>query len=142
MKRSTLLVGVAIAALFACKSQSADAGPNQELAPAALEASASDGAVALKDYACGAKGQPSCPLQAKMKEIGKFTGEGDGKKLATALKEIAGKGGPGMTDWASIANEGAAAADKGDIDGAKKSCKGCHDKYKKQYKEEFRDKAL
>ena len=49
---------------------------------------------------------------------------------------------PGMDKWTSIANEGKAAAAKGDVDGAKKSCKTCHDLYKAKYKEEMRDRAF
>jgi hypothetical protein len=60
---------------------------------------------------------------------------GDKAKIAKALKTIAGKPVAGMGEWASIANAGAAAAEKGDIDGAKASCKKCHKLYQKKYED-------
>jgi hypothetical protein len=60
---------------------------------------------------------------------------GDKDKLAKALKHVASKPVAGMGQWASIATAGATAAEKGDIDGAKASCKNCHKLYQKQYEE-------
>jgi len=52
---------------------------------------------------------------------------------------------PTWTDWAKFAKDGAAAARKGgDVgtQGAKASCKSCHDKYKTDYKTKFRTRAV
>jgi cytochrome c551/c552 len=40
-----------------------------------------------------------------------------------------------MDQWTRIANQGADAADKGDVEGTKASCKACHTLYQKIYKE-------
>jgi hypothetical protein len=97
-------------------------------------------AVPLKDFDCGAKEKP-CPLQGWMKAVmATASGGGDGPKLGAALDKVASKPPPGMPDWAKIASEGAAKAKKGDIDGAKESCKKCHDAYKDKYKDEVRDR--
>jgi hypothetical protein len=67
---------------------------------------------------------------------------GDGPKLARALTELAGHAPPGFPRWSTIANAGAAKAKAGDIDGAKASCKQCHDAYKDQYKATVRDRPF
>jgi len=93
-----------------------------------------------KDYACGDKGKPPCPMQAWMKaNMAPAAANGDTDALAKNLDYVAGHAPAGFTDWSKIAKEGAAAAKKKDIDGAKKSCKTCHDMYKAKYKEEMRD---
>ena len=43
---------------------------------------------------------------------------------------------------AQPAKDGAEKAKKGDIDGAKASCKACHDLYKAEYKAKHRDAAF
>jgi hypothetical protein len=93
-----------------------------------------------KKYDCGAKGQKACPMQGWMKSVmGSAASSGDGEKLAKALAYVAGKPPPGMGNWTAIANEGAAKAKAGDIDGAKASCKKCHDLYKETFKRSMRD---
>ncbi|WP_437925645.1 hypothetical protein WMF37_42405 [Sorangium sp. So ce291] len=96
-----------------------------------------------KDFGCGAKGQKPCPMQGWMKTVMQSaTTSGDGAKIASALEYVASKSPPGMAKWAAISKEGAEKAKKGDIDGAKASCKSCHDLYKAQYKESLRDAAF
>ncbi|MGK3985546.1 hypothetical protein WME99_21045 [Sorangium sp. So ce136] len=96
-----------------------------------------------KDFGCGAKGQKPCPMQGWMKTVMQSaTTSGDGAKIASALEYVASKPPPGMAKWAAISKEGAEKAKKGDIDGAKASCKSCHDLYKAQYKESLRDAAF
>jgi hypothetical protein len=96
--------------------------------------------VPLKDFDCGSKEKP-CPLQGWMKAVmAAASGSGDGAKLGAALDKVASKPPPGMPDWAKIASDGSAKAKKGDIDGAKDSCKKCHDAYKDKYKDEIRDR--
>ncbi|XYH95859.1 hypothetical protein ACMHYB_50045 [Sorangium sp. So ce1128] len=96
-----------------------------------------------KDFGCGAKGQKPCPMQGWMKTVMQSaTTSGDGAKIASALEYVASKAPPGMAKWVAISKEGAEKAKKGDIDGAKASCKSCHDLYKAQYKENLRDAAF
>jgi hypothetical protein len=110
-------------------------------APAAQPAESKPSAPS-KDFACGAKDNP-CPMQKWMKaNMAPAAANGDGAALNTALTYVAGHVPPGFDKWAGIATEGAAAAKKGDIDAAKKSCKTCHDLYKTKYKEDMRDRAF
>ncbi|XYH96322.1 hypothetical protein ACMHYB_52520 [Sorangium sp. So ce1128] len=51
------------------------------------------------------------------------TTSGHGAKIASALDYVASKAPPGMPKWVAISKEGAEKAKKGDIDGAKASCK-------------------
>ncbi|KYF75144.1 hypothetical protein BE17_38565 [Sorangium cellulosum] len=96
-----------------------------------------------KDFGCGAKGQKPCPMQGWMKTVMQSaTTSGDGAKIASALEYVASKPPPGMAKWVAISKEGAEKAKKGDIDGAKASCKSCHDLYKAQYKDSLRDAAF
>ncbi|WP_437573141.1 hypothetical protein [Sorangium sp. So ce887] len=93
-----------------------------------------------KDFGCGAKGQKACPMQGWMKTVMQSaTTSGDGAKIASALDYVASKPPPGMPKWVAISKEGAEKAKKGDIDGAKASCKACHDLYKAEYKAKLRD---
>ncbi|HKQ70870.1 MAG TPA: hypothetical protein VJT73_16100 [Polyangiaceae bacterium] len=93
-----------------------------------------------KEFACGAKENP-CPMQKWMKD--NMANASDGPSLNKALTTVAGKNpDPSFTEWSKIAKGGADLAAKGDVDGAKKSCKSCHDLYKKKYKDEMRDKAF
>ncbi|WP_438024246.1 hypothetical protein [Sorangium sp. So ce233] len=92
-----------------------------------------------KDFGCGEKGQKPCPMQGWMKTVMQSaTNSGDGAKIAEALEYVAAKPPPGMAKWAAISKEGAEKAKKGDIDGAKASCKSCHDMYKKEFKAQYR----
>jgi hypothetical protein len=116
----------------------ADAPADKAAAPASSGA-AQDGE---KTFECGGKGQKLCPMQAWMKgTMAAASSSGDGEKLAQALSFVAGKPPPGMATWASIAKGGAAKAKAGDVDGAKASCKQCHDLYKDKYKKTLRDRA-
>ncbi|WP_438032994.1 hypothetical protein [Sorangium sp. So ce204] len=93
-----------------------------------------------KDFGCGAKGQKACPMQGWMKSVMQSaTTSGDGAKIAEALKYVAARPPKGMDKWVAISNDGIEKAKKGDIDGAKASCKTCHDLYKAEYKEKLRD---
>jgi hypothetical protein len=66
----------------------------------------------------------------------------DAPALAKGLEYVAAHAPAGMPNWASIAKAGAAKAAKGDVDGAKATCKTCHDQYKAKYKAEMRDRAF
>lgn len=94
-----------------------------------------------KTFDCGAKGQKMCPMQAWMKaNMAAASSSGEGDKLATALTYVATHVPPGFAGWAAMAKDGAAKAKAGDIDGAKLSCKQCHDAYKEKYKATMRDR--
>jgi hypothetical protein len=102
----------------------------------------SEGSTELKDFECGGKGKKPCPMQGWMKSVMQSAStSGDGAKLAAALEQAGAKAPSGMPEWKRISSEGAALAKKGDIEGAKKSCKTCHDMYKKKWVTERRDEA-
>ena len=102
---------------------------------------ASSAAAGPKTFDCGAKGQKPCPMQGWMKTVmASASSSGDGDKLANALAYTAGKPPPGMGQWTSISNVGVAKAKAGDIEGAKATCKQCHDLYKEKYKSTMRDR--
>lgn len=100
--------------------------------------------VRADDAACGEKGQPHCPLQGWMeKNMQEPFDKKDLKTVAVSLEKAAKfvpdpKWNDGPDGWAKWANDGAAAAKKGDADGAQKSCKGCHKAWRNQYKKDFR----
>lgn len=95
---------------------------------------------AKKDFGCGKKGQKQCPMQGWMKTVMQTAvNSGDAAKITKALEYIAAKPPPGMPNWVKITNDGIEKAKKGDIDGAKTSCKACHDAYKAEYKAKHRD---
>ncbi|WP_438009804.1 hypothetical protein WME89_14705 [Sorangium sp. So ce321] len=131
------------------ESAAAAAEPAETAAAAAPKATAAAAPAASgaaqageKKFECGAKGQKLCPMQAWMKStMASATSSGDGAKIAAALQYVAGKPPPGMGSWGAISKAGAAKAKAGDIDGAKASCKQCHDLYKEQYKKTMRDRA-
>jgi len=108
-----------------------------EPAPSA-EATGSAGAPAKK-YDCGAKGQKYCPMQGWMKKVmAPASSSDDGAKLAEALTYVSKRPPPGYADWVAMAKAGAAKAKAGDIEGAKASCKKCHDAYKQDYRAKMR----
>ena len=109
-------------------------------APSATPAASGAPVAGAKTFECGAKGQKLCPMQAWMKgAMASASSSGDAVKLASALSYAAGKPPPGYGQWASISSAGAAKAKAGDIDGAKATCKQCHDLYKEKYKSSMRD---
>ncbi|WP_437561852.1 hypothetical protein [Sorangium sp. So ce542] len=142
------------AAAAAAPAETAAADAKAETAAAAAKATATASAAAAaapaatgaaqageKKFECGSKGQKLCPMQAWMKStMASATSSGDGEKIAAALQYVAGKPPPGMGSWGAISKAGAAKAKAGDIDGAKASCKQCHDLYKEQYKKTMRDR--
>ena len=70
-----------------------------------------------KDFSCGTKENP-CPLQGWMKD--NASKPASPAEFEAFFKKVAGFApGAGFEKWATIANEGAAKAKGGDIDGAK-----------------------
>jgi hypothetical protein len=98
---------------------------------------------AAKVFDCGGKDQKPCPMQGWMKRVMAPASAGDdGAALAKALTYVAEHAPPGYPDWATMARAGAAKAKAGDVDGAKGSCKQCHDAYKEGYKTTMRDRPF
>ena len=99
--------------------------------------------VASADEAtCGTKDNP-CPLQKWMRaNMGVAAAAEDTAALGKALDKAVTMSPDPSWAWGKIAADGAAAAKKGDLAGAKASCKTCHDAYKEKYKSHFRAKIL
>lgn len=119
------------------------------IAPPAASASAdptdeADAPLAgAKTFDCGAKGQKPCPMQKWMKTVmAGASSSGEGARLAEALTYVANHAPPGFATWSALATDGAKKAKADDIDGAKMSCKQCHDQYKKKYKSTLRDRPF
>jgi len=49
---------------------------------------------------------------------------------------------PSWGSWSTIAAQGAAAAKKGDIAGARAACKGCHDSWREAYRKKYRTRPI
>ncbi len=64
------------------------------------------------------------------------------RQLAEALTYVANHPPPGFATWAAISNDGAKKAKADDIDGAKVSCKKCHDEFKRKYIATMRDRPF
>lgn len=133
---------VSASANVSATAASASASATAEAAEAAPAAEPSgSAAVPAKKYDCGAKTQKPCPMQGWMKKVmAPASSSGEGDKLAEALTYVAKRPPPGYADWVKYANEGVAKAKAGDVDGAKASCKKCHDAYKDDYKAKMRDR--
>jgi hypothetical protein len=129
-------------------SGSASAASPASAAPAAtgsavVAAASGSAAAGAKTFDCGAKGQKPCPMQGWMKTVmANASSSGEGDKLAKALTYVASRVPPGYSDWTAMAERGAARAKAGDVDGAKASCKQCHDAYKEKYKATMRDRPF
>jgi hypothetical protein len=133
--------GTGTAAAAPADTSAATAPASTGTSAAATPAPSGSAAAGPKTFDCGAKGQKACPMQGWMKSaMAAAASSGDGEKLSKALAYVAGKSPPGMGSWASISSAGAAKAKAGDIDGAKTSCKQCHDLYKEKYKNTMRDR--
>ena len=105
-----------------------------------------DDSAPLDAASCGKPGVPDCPLQAWMKaNIVAPKSTGNAELLAKNLVRIAplapsssGWGG----DWKTIADAGAIAAKKGDKDGVNAACTSCHAKYRKAYRDKYRESPV
>lgn len=80
-------------------------------------------------------------LKDLMKKMGGSVAAGDAKSLAPIFDATKAKAKPEFANWASLADRGKAAAEKGDLDGAKATCKSCHDAYRNDYKTKYGSKA-
>ena len=92
---------------------------------------------------CGAKSQAPCPLQALMDA--RLAPELKGRQLAEladSLELVAALEPAGYTRWKQIAHDGALAAQRGDVEGARGSCGKCHNLYRSQYRGTIRNRAL
>lgn len=124
----------------------APANPEPEFhveGPAASASAAEPVDPDAKVFDCGGKGQKLCPMQKWMKTVmAGASSSDDSAKLAEALTYVAKHPPPGFTNWVAISEDGVKKAKADDIDGAKVSCKKCHDEYKRKYIATLRDRPF
>ncbi|MCG8556131.1 MAG: hypothetical protein MJD61_12725 [Proteobacteria bacterium] len=95
------------------------------------------------DDECKAKG--ACPLHDWMESnLKPATKEKNTEKMAELLAKVeAFVPDPAWKkDWLTIAQKGAEQAKKGDYKAARRSCKGCHKKFRKKYQATYRSRKL
>ena len=126
----------------------------EDAAPAAVEDAdlapvvARPGTATAAMAATGADAGPSraeAPLLWWMREhTAAAWRQGDSTALAAALDQLVtfAPKEPAFENWASIARDGADAARAGSVDGVKAACRGCHDQYRKSYKDGMRARPV
>jgi hypothetical protein len=136
--RAVWFGGLAIAISTAAMA----AGPAEGAGPEPDGGSGSDGDPPVS--ACGKPGQVPCPLQAWMRRrVAGPLASADWAELAKGLEESAGFApDPSWTAWATYATTGAKAAREGEITAVRKTCKQCHDAYRKEYRQRYRSRPL
>ncbi|MGD0678424.1 MAG: hypothetical protein ABSC94_23705 [Polyangiaceae bacterium] len=92
-------------------------------------------AFAAPGAACGQSGLADCPLQAWMKAnmTPSILAE-DAPRLVRAFARLAELSPPAYTSWRAIALRGAESASLGDMEGARRACKTCHDEHRARYR--------
>ena len=84
---------------------------------------------------------PNLGLKDEMKRMQALVVNGDAKGLGPLFASAKARSKPEFSNWSAIADKGKAAADKGDLDGAKATCKECHDAYRNEYMTKYGSKA-
>jgi cytochrome c553 len=82
-------------------------------------------------------------LKHVMKKMQSAQTAGDLAALAPLFAQTKAKkpADPAFAAWDAIADRGKAAADKGDLAGAKATCRECHHEYKEKYRDHYGSKA-
>ena len=88
-----------------------------------------------------ASAAPDTSLKDTMKKMQAQVLNGDAKALGSMFDATKAKNKPEFANWNAISDKGKAAAEKGDLDGAKATCKECHDAYRNEYKTKYGSKA-
>jgi hypothetical protein len=88
-----------------------------------------------------AQAEPDYSVKTLMKKINANVLNGDTKGVGAMFDAVKAKGKPDFKDWGAMCDKAKAAADKGDLDGLKATCKPCHDQYRDAYKTKFGSKA-
>lgn len=80
-------------------------------------------------------------LKDVMKKMGATSAGEDARGLAPLFDQTKAAAKADYPKWNEITDKGKAAAAKGDLAGAKATCKECHDAYRTDYKTKFGSKA-
>lgn len=84
---------------------------------------------------------PDTALKDIMKKMSAQILNGDAKSLAPLFESTRGRAKPEFSSWNAIVDRGKSAAESGNLDGAKATCKECHDAYRNDYKTKYGSKA-
>lgn len=84
---------------------------------------------------------PDTALKDVMKKMNAQILNGDAKSLSPLFDSTKEKAKPEFATWNAIVDRGKAAALAGNLDGAKATCKECHDAYRNDYKTKYGSKA-
>jgi len=84
---------------------------------------------------------PDNALKDAMKKMQAQVTNGDAKSLVPFFDVAKSKAKPEFANWIAIAEKGKSAAAAGDLDGAKATCKTCHEAYRADYKTKYGSKA-
>jgi hypothetical protein len=92
---------------------------------------------------CGDRPLRPCTLRDWMKaNTGPAMMSQDFDALAEALDRVATFAPTGYPNWASIARDGASAAQVLDLEAVRAACRSCHSQYKDRYKRELHDRPI
>jgi soluble cytochrome b562 len=80
-------------------------------------------------------------LKDVMKKMNTQVLNGDAKPLVPLFDATKAKSKAEFSNWNAISDKGKAAAEAGDLAGAKATCKECHDAYRNEYKTKYGSKA-
>jgi hypothetical protein len=101
--------------------------------------SVTDSGLAPEQAVCGQPGMAPCPLQRFMREnVAASLARGEDQAIARSLRKVAAIAPGEFALWASIANEGAAAAEQDDTARLRAACTSCHRQYRAQYRTKYR----
>lgn len=92
-------------------------------------------------FAAAPAGAADNAMKDLMKKMGAQSTAGDAKAMAPLFAQTKGMAKAEFANWAAISDKGKAAAEKGDLDGAKATCKECHNAYRDAYKTKYGSKA-
>jgi soluble cytochrome b562 len=84
---------------------------------------------------------PDHALKDVMKKMNAQILNGDAKSLAPLFETTKTRAKPEFANWNAIVDRGKSAAEAGNLDGAKATCKECHDSYRNDYKTKYGSKA-
>jgi|GEM_PF-1898645 len=135
----TMVAMLAAAFLGAGCGAEADKGDKKETASSSAPAAAAPAA------SSGGSAGGAHPLQQWMKSnAATALNSGSTDKLVGIFRRSAELAPPDaeFATWAEIANAGAAASERRDLEGARAACKQCHEAHRTGYRARFRDRAL
>jgi hypothetical protein len=142
MKQSARYAHALCVCALACAGEAAEVAPQHEPPPAAAQVASALPAAASRG-AEAATADADFPLRSWMlADMPRAMRVRDFAALARALNEVAQFAPDEFPRWAAIAQAGAQAAAREDIEQVGASCAGCHEKYRPTYRTHMRVRPL